>query len=247
MEIGKEFIEKVTELAALQIVENNGHTLIVRSTGEVEDATQMPFTTPTLAVHSLDALVRMVRTEGPRWKSDILYISAHSPDTVSCFTQFRGADGLYQRSQAYQAQATDVPGWDSKVTLSFEEAMIALRTRFQPTTDAEYALKLLSDITTGSKITFNDNGIATSVVTKRGVDLQSNSAIRPIITLRPYRTFQELEQPASQFLIRVSERGITFVEADGGMWRLEARKSIVQYLSNELEPEVSAGTVVVML
>ena len=60
---------------------------------------------------------------------------------------------------------------------------------FRITQDAEYALKLLSDITTGSKVTYNDNGIATSVVTKTVVALQTNESIRPIVSLRPYRTF----------------------------------------------------------
>ena len=133
------------------------------------------------------------------------------------------------------------------MTLPFEEAMIALRTRFQTTNDTDYALKLLSDITTGSKVTYNDNGVATSVVTKRGIDLQSNAAIRPIINLRPYRTFQEVEQPASQFLIRINERGISFVEADGGMWKLDARKTVRAYLANALEAEIAEDKVTVVL
>ena len=131
--------------------------------------------------------------------------------------------------------------------MPFEEALIALRTRFQPTADTEYALKLLSDITTGSKVTYNDNGIATSVVTKKGIDLQSNASIRPIIKLRPYRTFQEVEQPESQFLIRINERNISFIEADGGMWKLSARNTVKKYLEKALESEIQSGHVVVVL
>ena len=131
--------------------------------------------------------------------------------------------------------------------MPFEEALIALRTRFQPTADTEYALKLLSDITTGSKVTYNDNGIATSVVTKKGIDLQSNASIRPIIKLRPYRTFQEVEQPESQFLIRINERNISFIEADGGMWKLSARNTVKKYLEKALESEIQNGHVVVVL
>ena len=65
-----------------------------------------------------------------------------------------------------------------------------MRTRFQETTDTIYALKLLSDICCGAKVVYNDNGIATTVTTQKGVALQSNEQIRPIITLKPYRTFQ---------------------------------------------------------
>lgn len=49
------------------------------------------------------------------------------------------------------------------------------------------------------------------------------------------RTFQEVEQPEGIFLIRIDERGITFTEADGGMWKLTARKTVKAYLENELK------------
>lgn len=140
-----------------------------------------------------------------------------------------------------------MPGWDAKVSLTFEEMQIALRTRFQETEDTPYVQKLLSDISTGAKITYNDNGIATTVVTKKGIDLQSNQTIRPIVSLRPYRTFQEVEQPESVFLIRISDRGITFVEADGGMWKLKARETVKAFLDEQLAPEVQSGTVIVAL
>lgn len=84
-------------------------------------------------------------------------------------------------------------------------------------------------------------------MTQRGVSLQQNATIRPIVRLRPYRTFQEIEQPVGLFLIRIDERGITFTEADGGMWKLEARKTIKAYLENVLAAEIEAGSVRVML
>lgn len=131
--------------------------------------------------------------------------------------------------------------------LGFEEAQIALRTRFQETPDTLYAMKLLSDISCGAKVVYNDNGVATTVTTQKGVALQSNEQIRPIIGLRPYRTFQEVEQPESIFLIRLNERGITFVEADGGMWKLRARETIKAFLEERLRQEVEAGAVIIAL
>lgn len=122
-----------------------------------------------------------------------------------------------------------------------------MRTCFQETSDTIYALKLLSDICYGAKVVYNDNGISTTVTTKKGVALQSNEQIRPIITLKPYRTFQEVDQPESIFLIRVNERGITFTEADGGMWKLKARETIKDFLEKRLEQEVSGGSVIVAL
>ena len=108
-------------------------------------------------------------------------------------------------------------------------------------------MKLLSDICCGAKVIYNDNGIATTVTTQKGVALQTNAQIRPIITLKPYRTFQEVEQPESIFLIRVNDRGISFTEADGGMWKLAARETIKAFLEKRLEQEVTEGSVVIAL
>ncbi len=173
-------------------------------------------------------------------------IKAHDGQAYFNFEQASKVVGC-GRLAFYTTSATDVPGWQESVTLKFEEAMIAIRTRFQESKDSAYALKLLSDITNGSKVTYSDNGIATSVVTKTGISLQTNEPIRPIVNLKPYRTFQEIEQPESQFLIRIEERGIKFIEADGGMWKLEARKTIKKYLDEAFASEIEAGAVVVAL
>lgn len=199
-----------------------------------------------LPLNSLDALVKMIKTEAPRFTEAPLYITIPSHLLVQCFTQPEPTERFF-RQFFYEVKATDVPGWDSKVQLGFEEMQIALRTRFQETPDALYAMKLLSDISTGAKITFNDNGVATSVVTKKGIDLQANETIRPIVKLKPYRTFQEVEQPESTFLIRVNERGISFTEADGGMWKLKARETVKAFLEKALSKEIEEGAVYVAL
>ena len=74
--------------------------------------------------------------------------------------------------------------------------------------------------------------------------MQQNTTIKPIVKLKPYRTFQEIDQPEGLFLIRIDERGITFTEADGGMWKLEARKTIKKYLEEKLKD--SSGVVVML-
>ena len=241
----KEAIEKIQELCAPNLFQIDGKDFLADKDGgytEVKPDLEM---VENIHLSSLDAIVAFVKTEAVK-RYNVVYITIPDHKTVKCFTHPLN-DFRMNREYLYTADATDVPGWSEKVSLTFEEALIALRTRFQPTADTDYALKLLSDITTGSKVTFNDNGVATSVVTKKGIDLQSNTAIRPIIKLRPYRTFQEVAQPESQFLIRINERNITFVEADGGMWKLDARNTVKKYLEQALESEIQAGSVVVVL
>lgn len=242
----KEFVEHLQNTAQPKLEKIGASTFAIFPGGHVQEVRETIDHPDTLPLTSLDALVKLVRTEAMVSTDKPLYITIPDHLTVRCFTQPEPTERFY-RETFYEAKATDVPGWDAKVQLPFEEMQIALRTRFQETQDAVYAMKLLSDITTGGKITYNDNGIATSVVTKKGIDLQANELIRPIVTLKPYRTFQEVEQPESTFLIRVSERGITFIESDGGMWKLHARETVKEFLEAALKSEIEDGRVFIAL
>lgn len=242
----KEFAKHLQETAQPLVQEINGKTYIITTDGKIQQVLPKVLHPDTLPLNSLDALVKMVKTEASEMDTP-LYINIPTHLTAQCYGQPSNEEGQYFRQVYYTAAATDVPGWDKNVTLGFEEAQIALRTRFQETPDTLYTMKLVNDISLGAKVIFNDNGIATTITTQKGVALQTNDQIRPLVKLRPYRTFQEIEQPESIFLIRISERGISFIEADGGMWKLTARETIKKFLEDHLAQEVSEGSVIIAL
>lgn len=242
----KAAIEKIEELTrANNVLTVDGKTFASDADGKYTEIYPEPVYPHTQRLNSLDAVVKMIKTEALQSYKKI-YIEAVHHERVIVFVSPDPAL-RFSRPNLYEATATDVPGWDAQMRLPFDQAAVALQTRFQPSKDREYALQLLSQITTGAKVTYNDTGVATTVVTQKGVALQQNSTIRPIVELKPYRTFQELEQPEGTFLIRIDERGITFTEADGGMWKLEARKRIVAYFEEHLKDAIEAGKVIVML
>ena len=54
--------------------------------------------------------------------------------------------------------------------------------------------------------------------------------------LRPLRTFPEVEQPVSPFVVRFKEgKKAALFNADGGAWKVAAVKSIGSFLRKELE------------
>ena len=59
------------------------------------------------------------------------------------------------------------------------------------------------------------------------------------VTLKPYRTFLEVDQPASDFIFRMKEYsgsiGCALFEADGGAWKMEAMQNMEAYLQDELK------------
>ena len=243
----KEAIEKIVDLSGPNVIEVEGKSFLAAKDGsEVAQIFPKPEFPETLSLCSLEALVQMIKTEAITTYSKPFYVSASAHNEVICYTQ--PLDVLRkERGLLYVVSAKDVPGWKDEVQLPFEEALIAIRTRFQQTQDSEYLLKLLSDITNGAKVTYSDNGIASTVVTQKGVALQENATIKPIVKLRPYRTFQEVDQPESDIHIRVSERGIKFIEADGGMWKLTARQTIADFLRQELSEIIETGEGIVTI
>ncbi|MDL2276354.1 hypothetical protein LJC02_01750, partial [Breznakia sp. OttesenSCG-928-G09] len=69
----------------------------------------------------------------------------------------------------------------------------------------------------------------------------------PIFKVAPFRTFAEVEQPNSRFLLRVREGGeMALFEADGGAWKLEAQNNVSTFIRKELEQEINDGAVVVV-
>ena len=61
---------------------------------------------------------------------------------------------------------------------------------------------------------------------------------RACVTLKPFRTFREIEQPESEFILRYQNRnGIeaALFEGDGGCWKLDAILRIKEWLSDKTE------------
>lgn len=226
----KEAIEKIEEMSSPMVYTEDGHSYVLYAdrTEELRPAIDSP---GTLRLNSLDALVQLVKKEQ---QSRQIFVSVISHDDVDVYDS-PSEDSRWKRNVLYNARAVDIPGWEPEVQMGFDQAAVALMTRFQDGGDREYTLQLLSQITTGAKVTYTDNGVASTIVTQKGAALAQNTTIKPLVKLRPYRTFQEIEQPEGIFLIRISERGITFREADGGMWKLTARNTAKAWLQEQLQ------------
>ena len=175
-----------------------------------------------------------------------LYITIPDHLTVRCFGQPQ-PDARFFRQVYYEARATDVPGFRDGFREQ-EKAIIELRSRFAPGEGVDYLLDLLSRISKDSGVTTTDNGVSQTVEARQGVALKSVVSLKPRVPLRPFRTFQEVEQPESEFLLRMDEAGnIGLFEADGGMWKLTARQTVKAFLDAKLADMVTSGAVFIAL
>jgi len=191
---------------------------------------------------SLDAIVKMIQTEIKDYSVPI-FIRIKDHKNVDVFTK---PDDRERRVWPYSATCVDAEfkaGWRSQ-----QEAIIELRSRFIPTDDSEYLVSLISRINNEQGVKSEDNGVSQVVVTKQGVTLMGSEAVKPRLMLQPFRTFREVPQPASEFILRLNEDGgVGLFEADGGIWKMEAKDNIKAYLAENLSHEVLSGYVIILV
>lgn len=123
--------------------------------------------------------------------------------------------------------------------LPAEEFCIRLLTLFEASDDLHALYRLAASLTASAVTISEDDGISQKTTVKKGVATRAEENIRPVWTLKPYRTFMEIEQPPSPFLFRlkadkdqVPHSGL--FETDGGRWKLDARVKIQAYLRARL-------------
>ena len=235
----KEFIAHIQKTTQPFVQQVDGSTFVISGNGGVEEIHPAIYHPDTLPLHSLEALVKMVQTEAANMATP-LYITIPNHLTVRCFGQ-PDPNARYFRQVYYEAKATDVPGFQDGFR-EYEKAIIELRSRFAPGEGVDYLLDLLSRISKENGVITNDNGVSQTVEARQGVALKTMERLKPRVPLRPFRTFQEVDQPESEFLLRLDDEGnIGLFEADGGMWKLTARQTIKAFLEANLADLVASG------
>jgi hypothetical protein len=131
--------------------------------------------------------------------------------------------------------------------LPMDQFIIQLQTLFGVTEDRRRVLQFVGGMTAGLAAEIADDGVSQSVTTRKGL----TRAGEPVkfdnpVLLEPFRTFSEVEQPISAFVLRLQQQksgeeysaNAALIEADGGAWRREAIASIGAWLRERL-PEAT--------
>ncbi|MBD5627514.1 MAG: hypothetical protein HDQ90_08590 [Desulfovibrio sp.] len=190
-----------------------------------------------LAVSTLTGLVDYLNTNVDGLERDKLICLVESPEKVSIRS---GLLGNFADRACYIYARLDSLKIPFEEWLPAEKFNIALQSDFaEPeglaATDRGLVLKYISNVTATVEAGVSDDGITQAVAVKTGISSKAVKALPNPVTLRPYRTFTEVEQPASSFIFRCrqnGENGMQFclVEADGGAWRAEAMKNIKAFM-----------------
>lgn len=113
-----------------------------------------------------------------------------------------------------------------------ETFMICLQANFVPTPDLDAVIRLSGNIERKNEQTYSDDGRTQVATMTVGVASKADAIVPNPVSLAPYRTFQEIEQPVSQFVFRIGDKEVPafkLVEAEGGLWKTEAVRKIKDY------------------
>lgn len=194
-----------------------------------------PETTP-IAVSQLSSVVDFVESLDRN-----SFICVKSAQTVLVV----GAEqGRHKSRPTYLRATPDLPLEIDERWLDIDEMIIALNTIFVPHGNVATLTHLIGTINSSTVITSVDDGLSQSVTIAKSSATSEKASIPNQISLAPFRTFHDIEQPDSNFLIRTKRSDkaeelpkVALFLADGGLWKTNAIARIKEYLTENLSEE----------
>ncbi len=202
---------------------------------------------------TLTSLVEYLRSgiDVPNKFVEHIFINVTAPDHVSVYSE-ANKDNYYTRTAIADVKAM-LPVVKIGKWVDQTEFCIMLRANFidsacedgacqeltVPDTDKDALICVASNIVSGTIAQYEDTGITQKATIKTGIQESEDKLLPEKVTLRPYRTFFEVEQPKSEFIFRAQDGRcdgvqLSLHEADGGRWKLDAMAAVRQYLVDAL-------------
>jgi hypothetical protein len=132
----------------------------------------------------------------------------------------------------FKFSTISLPHW-----LDLEMFVISLQSLFEETEERENIISVLGHLASESVVEKKDDGFKQAVHIRDGISQKSEVKLKNPVTLKPYRTFREVDQPEGRYILRLDNKqeGIhcALFEADGDLWKNEAMLSIKKFLHNE--------------
>lgn len=231
MSLTQEAIKHIQETAIKpdeRFVEKRGRLFEVNSsTGEASEIRRQP--TETFATNTLSSIVAYLKALD--YKAERLYLQIRNEREVVLKSTLQ-LDNT--RDNLICAKAI-VPEQNFKHFMGAEQLNIELQSKFKQSDDQAILLQVIGNIKDEAVQNTSDDGISQSVTIKSGVASVSSVRVPNPVTLTPFTTFQEVNQPERLFVFRMREgaQGALF-DTDDNTWKLKAINSIKEYFEWEL-------------
>ena len=160
-----------------------------------------------------------------------LIIHVKDPENVELYTELDEE----QKRKTFMVVEAQVPEFRYGRFHSVEEFNIKLQSVFLQTNERDLLLSFSSAISIDNGAKVEDNGVSQTTTIRNGVSSISNAVAPNPVSLKPFRTFTEVDQPESDFVFRLNKDAeLALFEADGGIWKNEAMIAIKGYLEENL-------------
>jgi hypothetical protein len=226
-----DFVDKIIGLKRPEVIDVDGRPYSTVDLRRVSEPSA-----PTLEVNTLTSIIEYIKSKIDEMPARVL-IHVESHDRVRVYAPIRGK--FAQRDCLMVCSAPSIQ-MRLGAFMSQEAFVIQLQSCFVDSGSRKDLLKVVGSITDSAVRQSTDDGVTQEVTVKQGVSMQARTDLPSRVLLAPYRTFIEVEQPESEFVLRAKEGPqIALFEADGGEWMIDAKDSIVAFLREQL-PEDKA-------
>lgn len=223
----KEFMEFILSKQNAEVLEIGGKKFTTQPVKPVKDAEP-----ETLDAATLTGLVDYIKANVDALEIPKLIVHVKDHANVKLLSALHG--DFAQRDCLLHVKA-DLLQMQFNSWVDSERFNIFLQACFQDTEDRAAVLKVVGNIRESAVKDTADDGVSQEVTIKSGIARVESVKVPNPVSLKPFRTFTEVDQPASRFVFRMQEGPkCMLVEADGGAWRNEARQNIKKYLAENV-------------
>ena len=228
--LDKSFIEKIEDMVKESTVEIDGKTFAREKLNPIKDYDNID----PIKAQTLTALIDYIDSQ-PDPKISDLIITIENEKSVKIMSSLTGC---FNERICFMETKYNEPKREMDNFISLERFIVMCISNFKMNEDLQKALILLSKVTDSNIKTILDDGITQQVNIKAGISMEGEAKLPPIVSLIPYRTFSEIEQPESKFLLRAKkvddEIKYALFETDGGAWKNDAISNIRNWLLSQL-------------
>jgi len=185
-------------------------------------------------VFSLDGLLDYIvaNTEG-QFEDGVRHIvRVKSPTMVEVIAPQTGY--WHERALVAYCEAV-VPDIEFGRYMDTDQFQIMVQTCFEESENRALVLQLAGSVRKEQNMQTADDGVSQKVTINAGVSTAADVIVKNPVTLIPFRTFREVNQPESPFVLRFNEDGkAALFTGDGSKWKLEAVNAIREYIVDRI-------------
>lgn len=238
MDLTREFLEKVEEMVQPQTLTEGIRTFVDKPMHMLVD--EIAVDTP-LHTNSLSSVADYIKSNadfGALASDGRKIIHVEDEKTVWLYTEMNS----FKKRSALLLASAWVSSFPFGQWLSLENFIISVQANFVTDEHRDELLSFVATVKQDTGVEQQDDGVTQKVTTRSGVSLSRTSKVPNPITLRPFRTFSEVEQPESAFVFRIkAEEGCgvkaALFAADGDAWRHDAILKIRDYFQTHVIAE----------